>query len=471
MYRILFFIIIFILISFNSFENDNNKNEINCGVIALWNCSRLLGINISINEIDNFIYNKEETSFYDLKLAAENFGMVAKAFKMNWQELSNLKTPAIAWFNKNHFVVIDRIIDDKALILNYFNPPILYSKEEFEKFCDGTVLVLYKNEHIISDLSISPKIVLDKLNYNFSLLEEDSQTSVTFLISNIGKDDLKISNIDKTCECSNFEIGKTIIKSNQTIPLILHFDFSEEKGMKDINFTIFSNDPKNPKVVLNVTAFIKRPFEFTPSKLNLGDIVSEKIKNTEIFILAPDDGNYTITNIEVSTPNISYELKPYLNPYPIETKQPEDLKRKRWALKLSYFANSSIGDFKETIIFYTNHPRTKKIEIPILGKIVEDITCSPGNLFFGFCKNYEKITREIVLVSRSQSNFKIKQVLSNNIPVSIRFDPNQNSYSHKLNIEFIPDNKFSNIKDNILIKTISETKEQTISLPIFAIVQ
>ena len=51
----------------------------------------------------------EGTSFFELKTAAEKFGMETCALRLTWEELKEVQKPCIVHWRGNHFVVLTRI--------------------------------------------------------------------------------------------------------------------------------------------------------------------------------------------------------------------------------------------------------------------------------------------------------------------------------------------------------------------------
>lgn len=119
------------------------EETINCGIIALWYCARLEGIDSSPDKIKAlFKPEKKELSLYNLYQAAHELGLSAMGVRMKWEELLELKSPAIAWVNKDHFVVVERAAGKNILVVDYPKPAKLYTREEFEKIWSGELLII-----------------------------------------------------------------------------------------------------------------------------------------------------------------------------------------------------------------------------------------------------------------------------------------------------------------------------------------
>ena len=81
----------------------------------------------------------EGTSFFELKTAAEKFGMETCALRLTWEELKEVQKPCIVHWRGNHFVVLTRIRKnlwsrkEEAVVIDPAHGFLHYSREEFLK--------------------------------------------------------------------------------------------------------------------------------------------------------------------------------------------------------------------------------------------------------------------------------------------------------------------------------------------------
>ncbi len=78
-------------------------------------------------------FTSQGTSIYDLSKAAEHFGFHTLIASIEFSALSDAPLPAIIWWNQNHFIVLQKVKNNKVYIYDPSFGAIKYSKDEFEK--------------------------------------------------------------------------------------------------------------------------------------------------------------------------------------------------------------------------------------------------------------------------------------------------------------------------------------------------
>lgn len=131
-----------------------------CGAACLRMIAAFYGKRLSSHTIGIRTYTVQQgTSMLSLKHAAESFGFEAQAIRTDWQALrSHVDLPCIVHWNKNHFVVVYRIEDDKVYIADPAYGRIKCGQRDFyrhwyvsEKEVSGFVLLLRPGKEFIPD--------------------------------------------------------------------------------------------------------------------------------------------------------------------------------------------------------------------------------------------------------------------------------------------------------------------------------
>lgn len=109
-----------------------------CGPTCLKIVSKYYGKNVDIQTLRDFSEtNREGSSVFGLRNAAEKIGLQTEAVKLAFPILKKIPLPCILHWNKDHFVVLYRIKKDKIFISDPAIGILKYSPDEFIKLWIG----------------------------------------------------------------------------------------------------------------------------------------------------------------------------------------------------------------------------------------------------------------------------------------------------------------------------------------------
>lgn len=153
-----------------------------CGVCCLYNIIKYYGGSIDIDKLR--IYTKTDsngTNIYNIVSASNKLGLNAEAYKCRLNDLCSLKLPIIAHikFENNcyHFVIIDKIVDNKLIIFDPIRGILKYSMEEFRKEWTNIIITFKPTTNIIKEKEINRFLDI------FNLVKKYKKTIIFFIIS------------------------------------------------------------------------------------------------------------------------------------------------------------------------------------------------------------------------------------------------------------------------------------------------
>ena len=101
-----------------------------------------------------------------------------------------------------------------------------------------------------SDLEIVPQLFLALKVIDLGEISSNTVRRQTVVLTNLGKQDLEIREIQENCACLVLEYPKNVLLPGEKMELNLVFDPIGRKGIDQRNIYIFSNDPVNPVQLL-----------------------------------------------------------------------------------------------------------------------------------------------------------------------------------------------------------------------------
>lgn len=154
---------------------EGNKD---CGASCLLSVVRYYGGNISKEKIiDMTKTTKEGTTFYNIKEASNQIGLIAKSYKVEEiEKIKEITSPFICQVSKNssmHFILVYKVNNNKLLIMDPSIGKVIMDIFDFNNIWTGYIMILEKvgilpdykntkclNKEIIKVLTSNKKIII-----------------------------------------------------------------------------------------------------------------------------------------------------------------------------------------------------------------------------------------------------------------------------------------------------------------------
>lgn len=154
---------------------EGNKD---CGASCLLSVVRYYGGNISKEKIiDMTKTTKEGTTFYNIKEASNQIGLIAKSYKVEEiEKIKEITSPFICQVSKNssmHFILVYKVNNNKLLIMDPAIGKVIMDIFDFNNIWTGYIMILEKvgilpdykntkclNKEIIKVLTSNKKIII-----------------------------------------------------------------------------------------------------------------------------------------------------------------------------------------------------------------------------------------------------------------------------------------------------------------------
>ncbi len=152
------------------------------------------------------------------------------------------------------------------------------------------------------------------------------------------------------------------------------FDASHKKGDQKKSITVESNDPRSPRSILGISAFVEVLFGFDESNLDLGRFLrGQSISKTAVLIVKDQSLIKSITFTSTS-PYITAKL----------TKSPEvsDPDPSRLIVEISSKPDIPIGPLNASITAHAAGDSALEASLPVAGKALGSIDITPDYIQF-----------------------------------------------------------------------------------------
>jgi len=196
---------------------------------------------------------------------------------------------------------------------------------------------------------------------DFEVVAKGEKLVHTFEIANDGDQALELVEVRPACGCTVAEFDKTIAPG-KTGKVKATVDTTSFEGPIAKSVSVFTNDPKNPKLQLVIRAEVRPYIGVFPGYVRYIYVQGEDIAPIPQTLWASDGEDFEIR--EVTSPNP--ELHVTFREATPEERQ-EDQPGRQWRLVPLLAKNAPVGALSGNIEVKTNHPKQKIVNVPISG--------------------------------------------------------------------------------------------------------
>lgn len=429
-----------------------------CGPISLNKACKIYGIPSTLAELASLAgTNAQGTTMQGLHEAARKKGLTVKRYdEINISHLKQIKMPAIAYVNRNHFFLISQFVDDRLRILDTRKAPYWLSASEFSKMWQGGHLLSLEFDGIPGAEAKEPRIQFAEYLYDFGESHQKTEISCDYFYQNVGNAPLVVERVKSSCECiTSFAEAQSLMPGDKEK---LKISYNPSRGgFQTQEIEVYSNDPRRPVTVLTVMGFIKAAPQAKPSRLAItNDLNPEGIVERKIMVTGSRD--IEIQRIATSGRGITTQFS---NP----NRNAGD-----WhATVLVSVDTSTPRTPGEKLIIYTNDPVSPKITVPIMFQSAQPLTISPNRVLFGVVSTGEAAERNVSLIDNTGGAIQILDVRPQSSMLSTELISPKTDNKYQLVVKIEPDGTKSTLNSFVVITTNHPDSEE-ISIPVFAVI-
>ncbi|MFC1781167.1 DUF1573 domain-containing protein [Planctomycetota bacterium] len=221
------------------------------------------------------------------------------------------------------------------------------------------VCMILLNKHILIYRK-KPIFYVDQTCSNLGTVDptKSSQKEFSFIIKNIGNDDLYINGVELSCPCSNPRLSRNKIEPEGQAELFVDADIPVRQGNWQADLKIRTNDPERRIVVLQMKLFLELPFFVEPQQVSC-ELLPGKTEEVCIKVTGPtNNDSFFVKNIV--SPREEIKIKSVQ-----EEKKETENERKCYQVFLS-ITNSNNESWNDNIIIETNIENKGSVELPVV---------------------------------------------------------------------------------------------------------
>jgi len=224
---------------------------------------------------------------------------------------------------------------------------------------------------------IGPRCAIERTEIHLGTKPSFRPFQHEFSIRNTGDRTLELGLISRSCSCTTSFLSATSIAPGSHS--LVQVGYSPESGARPFgesshSIQLSTNDPRIPKVTLNVMATLTGGAESIPAVVEFGTLRYGEIGTSqlELALWSPANDDEPIT-FHTSSPAIEVEF--------LGSRQSEETLYSRYAVRLD--TNTYEDGASSAITFRTAIDQAPLLEVPIKVDVAFPIVCAPDTLLLG----------------------------------------------------------------------------------------
>lgn len=430
-----------------------------CGPLSLLEICQFYGIKANVKELAVLSKTQEHgSSLEGLFEASQHKELQPIALHTTIDELTERASPAILHVNENHFFVVQKIEGDNVYILDPPKKPYIISKKRLSEMWKGTALCFERPLPNSRNVSV---LDTEELIYDIGTIQSQDTVIQTFHLTNPENTPYTVSNIGHSCSCSTtlLQIG-TIIPSKETTLVDMKVNLSGKSNRFEESMKIYINNSEKPRYILTIQGIVKQPLRLSPQIIYTGKITRTDTIGREAILIASKDQTVRITSIETSTPAITVKT--------INEEQKSNQVTLHITVYCSLLEDVRSNILNEKITIYTDDLETSKLELPVQGMILDDISCVPHSILFGVVAKGQSVSKSVKILVRNP-NIKLVNAQSHSQLVSVNLNPSTDQTKYEITATLLETAPSGVLKTTI--KFFTEPHIQTLTIPVYALVK
>ena len=154
----------------------------------------------------------------------------------------------------------------------------------------------------------TPKLVVEPPAFDFGEAPQGETVRHTFSFSNQGDEPLNIEKVKSSCGCTAALLSAKTLAPGESGELQANFDSTRFSGAVTKTISLYSNDPTQPVMQLQVKGIVREALSVVPAQINLGAVTTGKTAVAQATLKNQSDSDLRLENVQTSSPDLVVKL-------------------------------------------------------------------------------------------------------------------------------------------------------------------
>lgn len=300
--------------------------------------------------------------------------------------------------------------------------------------------------------------MFDVKAHDFGSVARDARAEFEFVLTNLYMEDVHVVSARASCGCTIVSIKNPLLKAYEEGAIVATLNTRSYSGHRSATITVTIDKPRYATVALEVKAHIRNDIVFVPGGVELGLIDRGTAVDKTISVRYLGSGSLRIVGVKSPNPHLSGEIVPTGG----------GRRSNSYELRIHLDEHAPVGYIKDNLVLLTNDRSLRQVPVLVEGRVLPEVTVSPGSLFMGVVRPGHRVTKQVVL--RAKKPFLITSLSSDGEEIEFGVDPSATpKLLHVIPVTFIAGEKSGKIVRTIRIET--DLGEEVATLSSYAVVE
>ncbi|HUP42227.1 MAG TPA: DUF1573 domain-containing protein [Thermoanaerobaculia bacterium] len=272
-----------------------------------------------------------------------------------------------------------------------------------------------------------PAAVVAEPVIDAGLVPVGEQVEAEFTIRNTGDAPLEITQVRPACGCTVAEYDEVIAPGGSgTVRAVV--DTKSEVGANAKAITVYTNDPRNPRLQLTIKSDVRPFLTLDPGYARFTAFVHlDRDQSSPQLLWTDDFQGLAITGVESPQPWIEVSYREAT-----AAERIAEASGRQWRVDVTLAKEAPVGPVADRVLVRTNHPRQAQVEIPVSGFVRPVVGVSPPAVDFGKVDPAEVQTWGILVRNFGSAPLEIQGVDSSVPGIRVEVEPLEAGQQYKL---------------------------------------
>jgi hypothetical protein len=258
--------------------------------------------------------------------------------------------------------------------------------------------------------------------HDFGTVANGAKTEFRFPIKNVFVEDLHISQIRSSCQCTTPTLvmkgeskapegGGLTLKTYEQGEVLAQFNTHIMTGYKRATLTLTIDKPYHAEVQLTVQGNIITDIQVTPTHIDLSNVSQGQAVEKTITLTRTGRRDWKIMDIRCA--NTNFEVEPL--------EKSRTLSSVTYELKVKLRDTAPAGAINDQLVLVTNDDRLPQFPIQVQGEVRPELSITPNLWMAGSLAPGDAVKKTLIIRNNTGKPFKIVNIVSDD--PAIQFKP------------------------------------------------